>query len=110
MDMENAITGVTRGGVKWVPQFVIELKEDKCIGCGRCFKVCPRDVFEMVQRAVDEVDLDDDDDYDDDYDDDDDSDNSYMRLSNAMDCIGCEACARVCPKKCFEHSPQPLAA
>ena len=22
----------------------------KCIGCGRCFKVCPRDVFDLVER------------------------------------------------------------
>ncbi len=31
-------------------------------------------------------------------------------LGKAMDCIGCEACSRVCPKKCFTHSPMPLAA
>jgi NAD-dependent dihydropyrimidine dehydrogenase PreA subunit len=43
-------------------------------------------------------------------DDDDDSDNSFMTLSNAMDCIGCEACSRVCPKACFTHSALPLAA
>lgn len=108
MDMDNAITGITRGGTQWVPQFVIELNEGKCIGCGRCFKVCPREVFEMVQRALDEVELDEED--DDDFDDEDDSDNSYMRLANPLDCIGCEACSRVCPKNCFTHAPQPLAA
>jgi len=51
---------------------VTALNEQKCIGCGRCFKVCPRDVLTIVQRAIDDVDLDD----DDDDDDDDDSDNS----------------------------------
>ncbi len=102
--MDNVVVGLTRGGTRWVPQFVTALDEEKCIGCGRCFKVCPRDVLEMVQRALDVVDDDDDDD------DGDDSDNSFMRLANALDCIGCEACSRVCSKKCFSHSPLPLAA
>jgi formate hydrogenlyase subunit 6/NADH:ubiquinone oxidoreductase subunit I len=62
----------------------------------------------MVQRALDEIDLDEED--DDDFDDEDDSDNSYMRLANPLDCIGCEACSRVCPRNCFTHAPQPLAA
>ncbi|MCC8999429.1 MAG: ferredoxin III, nif-specific [Candidatus Contendobacter sp.] len=105
MGAEQVITGLTRGGTPWVAQFVTALDEGKCIGCGRCFKVCPRDVLTIVQRAVDDVDLDDDDD-----DDDDDSDNSFMTLANAMDCIGCEACSRVCPKACFTHSPMALAA
>lgn len=104
MGAEPNITGVTRGGTPWIPQFVTGLNEEKCIGCGRCYKVCPRDVLTIVQRAIDDVDLDDDDD------DDDDSDNSFMTLSNAMDCIGCEACSRVCPKACFTHSALPLAA
>ncbi len=106
--MGDVLTSLTRGGETWIPQFVTELDEEKCIGCGRCFKVCPRDVLEIVQRAMDDVDFDDMD--DDDYDDDDDSDNSYMVLANPLDCIGCEACSRVCPKKCFTHSPMPVAA
>ncbi|MDS4068329.1 MAG: ferredoxin III, nif-specific [Candidatus Competibacter sp.] len=104
MGAEPIITGITRGGTSWTPQFVTALDEQKCIGCGRCFKVCPRDVLTIVQRAIDDVDLDDDDD------DDDDSDNSFMTLSNPMDCIGCEACSRVCPKACFTHEALPLAA
>ena len=105
MGAEPIITGITRGGTSWIPQFVTALNEQKCIGCGRCFKVCPRDVLTIVQRAIDDVDLDDDDD-----DDDDDSDNSFMTLSNALDCIGCEACSRVCPKACFTHEALPVAA
>jgi Nif-specific ferredoxin III len=105
MGAEPIITGITRGGTSWTPQFVTALNGKKCIGCGRCFKVCPRDVLTIVQRAIDDVDLDDDDD-----DDDDDSDNSFMTLSNPMDCIGCEACSRVCPKACFTHEALPLAA
>ena len=35
-------------GATWTPTFVAELDEEKCIGCGRCFKVCPRGVLELV--------------------------------------------------------------
>ncbi|HEY6612490.1 MAG TPA: 4Fe-4S binding protein, partial [Pseudomonas sp.] len=61
---EAMITGRTRGGAEWVPQFVTALDAQKCIGCGRCYKVCPRDVFTLVERAEmveDADDFDDDD-------------------------------------------------
>ena len=99
------ITGITRGGKEWTPAFIIDLNQDNCIGCGRCYKACPRDVFELVDRE--DMDLSDEFD-DDDYDDDGFSDDTsmVMSLKDMMDCIGCEACSRVCPKKCMTHSPQ----
>jgi Nif-specific ferredoxin III len=107
----SVITGVTRGGAEWTPAFITALNQSNCIGCGRCFKVCPRDVFELVEReASDDVDFDDD--YDD-YDDDDgfsDDTSMVMSLMNAMDCIGCQACSRVCPKKCLSHEAAEVAA
>lgn len=104
--MAENIKGVTRGGEVWTPAFVTALNQDTCIGCGRCYKVCPRDVFDLVEREEGE-------DYDDDYDDMDgfDDDTSMvMSLANAMDCIGCEACSKVCPKDCMTHEPHPTAA
>ncbi|TNE76738.1 MAG: ferredoxin III, nif-specific [Gammaproteobacteria bacterium] len=94
---ENAIVGRTRGGAEWVPQFVVELNAATCIGCGRCYKVCPRDVFELVERSGE---IDEDDDF---YDDDDEM--MVMSISDAMDCIGCMSCSRVCPKQCHTHEP-----
>ncbi|MBE7376559.1 ferredoxin III, nif-specific [Pseudomonas lopnurensis] len=93
--MEAVITGRTRGGAEWVPQFVTAVDAQKCIGCGRCYKVCPRDVFELVERSgmVDED--------DDLYDEDDEM--MVMAIADALDCIGCKACAAVCPKQCHTH-------
>ena len=98
----SVITGLTRGGIPWTPAFVVDLRQATCIGCGRCYKVCPRDVFELVDR--DDLDLEEIDDGDDD------DTSMVMSLKNALDCIGCQACSRVCPKKCLSHEPQAAAA
>ena len=108
----SVITGLTRGGVEWTPAFITDLNQGTCIGCGRCFKVCPRDVFELVERegldAADE-DLDDDDYYDDEDDGFSDDTSMVMSLKNLMDCIGCQACSRVCPKDCLSHDTAAAA-
>jgi Nif-specific ferredoxin III len=105
----SVITGITRGGISWIPAFVTDLNQTRCIGCGRCFKVCPREVFELIDR--DDLDLDElemeDSDSDDDFDE---APGMVMSLKDLLDCIGCQACSRVCPKKCLSHEPQPAAA
>ncbi|MGR8940885.1 MAG: ferredoxin III, nif-specific, partial [Gammaproteobacteria bacterium] len=86
--MSEFVTGMTFGGTVWTPSYVTDLNQRNCIGCGRCFKVCPRDVFDLVEReevlgAED---------FDDEYGDFEDDDNTMvMSLKNAADCIGCEA-------------------
>ena len=35
-------------GKLWTPQYAQAINEAKCIGCGRCFKVCARDVLQLV--------------------------------------------------------------
>ncbi len=104
----STITGMTRGGAEWTPAFVTDLNQANCIGCGRCFKVCPRDVFELVDRE--DLDLDEDEDWDDDDDGFSDDTSMVMSLKDMLDCIGCQACSRVCPKKCLSHEPAPVAA
>lgn len=94
------ITGITRGGTQWVPSFIVDINQKTCIGCGRCYKVCPRNVLELVEREMDE---DEDDGIDDDV-------VMVMSIANAMDCIGCQACYRVCPKRCHSHAPQAPTA
>lgn len=84
-------------GEIWTPQFIKEIDPEKCIGCGRCFKVCARDVFTLV--GLDEsgkyiaIDDDDDEEYE----------KKVMAISHEENCVGCEACAKICPKKCYTH-------
>ncbi|WP_198284608.1 ferredoxin III, nif-specific [Beggiatoa alba] len=95
------ITGITRGGVVWEPAFIVGLNQATCIGCGRCYKVCPRKVFELVERSdvLEDEDMDEDDD-----------NMMVMAIVDEMDCIGCQSCAKVCPKNCHTHAPQGVAA
>lgn len=98
----DPITGITRGGKPWTPEFATALNAKTCIGCGRCYKVCTRDVLELIDRSEEDISEDDDDDSE--------SIASVMSLANPDDCTGCGACSRVCPKACFTNSPMPLAA
>ena len=100
--MSEMISGLTRGGTAWTPEFVVALKQENCIGCGRCYKVCPRQVLDLVEREVEE-DEDEDDEFSDDT-------SMVMSIANAMDCIGCKACSKVCPKNCYSHAPASLQA
>jgi len=97
--MSEVITGITLGGAVWTPAFVVSIDQKKCIGCGRCYKVCPREVLGLVDREEDEIDEDLDEDQ-----------MSVMTITNAMDCIGCGACGRVCPKDCYTHQSMAVAA
>lgn len=91
-------------GEIWTPAFVTAINEEKCIGCGRCFKVCPRGVMELVGLNEDgeriPVDLDEDD--DDEY------EKKVMTLAHQELCIGCTACSKICPKKCYSHAQASL--
>jgi Nif-specific ferredoxin III len=93
-------TARTRDGTEYVVEYLMAIDQAKCIGCGRCYKVCGRDV--MTLKGVDEdgalVDIDD-------GDDEDEFERMVMVLTHPGACIGCGACNRVCPKSCQTHAP-----
>ena len=100
----ETMTNVTRDGRDWQPEYLLAIDAKKCIGCGRCFKVCGRDV--MTLKGLNEegefVALDDDED--------DEIEKKIMVMNDDGACIGCGACARVCPTNCQTHGLAPAMA
>jgi Nif-specific ferredoxin III len=94
-----AFTVTLPSGELWTPKFVGAINEEKCIGCGRCFKVCAREVLELVGLNEDgeRVSIDPDDDEDEEY------EKKVMTIAHQENCIGCEACSKICQKKCYTH-------
>jgi len=62
----------------------LQLDEGKCIGCGMCLEVCPRDVLVMEKGRA--------------------------RISNRDACIECGACSRNCPVCAFTVGTGPGCA
>ncbi|HYA59780.1 MAG TPA: ferredoxin III, nif-specific [Burkholderiaceae bacterium] len=93
-------------GQSWTPRFVERLDDTKCIGCGRCFKVCGRGVLELIGINEDgeRVAVDPDGDEYDEY------EKKVMTIAHGELCIGCMACSRICPKKCYTHAQAPIKA
>jgi Nif-specific ferredoxin III len=94
----------TRDGTTWEPAYLTAIDRGKCIGCGRCYKVCSRGVMSLYGLDGEDQMLgkvsggeDDDDDFDGEL------VRKIMVLDNAGACIGCGACNRVCPKNCQTH-------
>jgi Nif-specific ferredoxin III len=91
-------------GAEWTPTFVQSINETKCIGCGRCFRVCPRGVLELVglNAEGERIGLDPDaEDEDEEY------EKKVMTIAHQELCIGCTACSKICPKKCYTHAAAP---
>lgn len=86
----------TRDGRQWVPSYLESIHQETCIGCGRCFKVCGREVLALrgLNEDGDFVDLDDDDEIE----------RKVMTVADGGNCIGCAACGRVCPKNCHSYN------
>jgi Nif-specific ferredoxin III len=90
------------GGREWVPQFVTGIDQEKCIGCGRCFRACGREVLKLmgINDEGEFVAIEDEDD--------DEFERKVMTIADAEDCVGCEACTRACSLKCLSHAPRQV--
>lgn len=91
--MEQKAVCLTRDGTQWTPGFLESIDAEKCLGCGRCYKACGREVLALIEKPFEG-----DDDYGDDM------GNKVMSVANPGDCIGCMACSRACTRKCQAHT------
>ena len=98
-----ALASVTLpNGYEYTPKFVRSVDDARCIGCGRCYKVCSHDVLQLMGVDEDGVQVAFDADEDDEY------EKKVMSVAHPGHCIGCEACAHTCTKKAFSHAPMDL--
>ncbi len=79
------------GGSEWTPQFVESIDPEKCIGCGRCVKVCSQGSLGFGEMDGDE-----------------DADRMIANIANKNSCIGCTACGKTCVKKAFTFEPKAV--
>ena len=83
----SSFTITLPSGASWTPTFVQSINEEKCIGCGRCFRVCPRGVLELVglndegERMAVDPDGDEEEEYE----------KKVMTIAHQELCIGCTA-------------------
>ena len=94
------LTGLTFSQATWTPKFVQEIDQDRCIGCGRCFKACGRNVLQLKALNEDGEFVEDEEDEE--------IERKVMTIVHSEYCIGCQACSRVCPKNCYTHSALEL--
>lgn len=97
----STLSNLTFGGKVWIPQFVQTINQLKCIGCGRCFKACGRDVLHLQALNAEGEFVDEDEGEE--------VERKVMSIANVDNCIGCQACARVCPKGCYTHEALAIA-
>jgi len=81
---------LTRGGLPWVPKYLDEVNEAKCIGCGRCNKVCGHGVLGLkgLTEDGDECPIDDEE-----------MERMVTTIVAKENCVGCNACGLVCGAK-----------
>jgi len=95
------LTGLTFGGDVWTPKFVQSINYETCLGCGRCFKVCGRNVLALKPMNEDGEFVEDEEEEE--------VERKVMTVAHPENCIGCEACIRICPKNCHVHSTLAIA-
>lgn len=98
----SSFTVVLPSGRTWTPTFVTDVDHERCVGCGRCFKVCQRGVLQLRGLTEDGALVDEDDEDDEEY------ERKVMTIADADACVGCAACASVCGRRCFTHAEAAL--
>ncbi|AFV03029.1 4Fe-4S ferredoxin, nitrogenase-associated [Dehalobacter sp. DCA] len=83
--------GLNYGGSEWTPQFIKDIDQETCIGCGRCVKVCSQGTLGFGNLNDDE-----------------DADRMQSKIDNKNNCIGCMACGKTCVKKAIRFEAKVI--
>ena len=86
------LTGLTKGKTEWTPTFIDSIDAEKCIGCGRCYKACSRNVLGPEDLEDEESE----------------STRMVMSIVNSDNCVGCVGCGVTCSKKAFSFKPMTV--
>ncbi len=74
----------TFGGSPWTPLYVDTFDKNKCLGCGRCIKLCVQKVLGVET-----------------YEDDEGTERQIAKIDNKNLCIGCQSCGSICVRRCY---------
>ncbi len=74
----------TFGGLPWTPLYVEAIDNSKCLGCGRCVKLCVQKSLGMES-----------------FEDDEGTERHVATIANKELCIGCQSCGSICIRKCY---------
>jgi Nif-specific ferredoxin III len=82
--MSEVVMYKTFGGSPWTPMYVETFAKDKCLGCGRCVKLCAQKCLGIET-----------------YEDDEGTERQIARIAVKDNCIGCQSCGNICVRKCY---------
>lgn len=89
--MSVLLTYQTFSGIPWTPYYVEAIDPDKCLGCGRCIKICSQKCLGLQ-----------------DYTDDEGTERFIATIADKGLCIGCQACGKVCVRGAYNFQPKKV--
>ncbi|HEY8909871.1 MAG TPA: ferredoxin [Desulfosporosinus sp.] len=82
--MSEIVSYKTYSGLPWTPEYVEVIDKSKCLGCGRCVKLCVQKCLGLES-----------------FEDDEGTERHVAIIANKDHCIGCQACGSICIRKCY---------
>ena len=82
--MSEVLIYQTFGGSPWTPLFVEEIDTSKCLGCGRCVKLCVQKCLGLES-----------------FEDEEGTERHIAKIANKDQCIGCQSCGSICVRHCY---------
>lgn len=82
--MSEMLSYQTYGGSPWIPLYVEGIDTSKCLGCGRCVKLCVQKCLGLES-----------------FEDDEGTERHVAIIAQKDRCIGCQACGSICVRHCY---------